>query len=94
MNNEEIDNMRDNLQWTHDPFEIPTNLKDAWRLVGLKNTSKRKDWEERLSKIDDKKKVKFLHAINGDISDLVSKSIQDLKAVSYTHLTLPTTTPV
>ena len=79
LNQEEIDNMRNNLQWTHDPFEIPTDLKDAWRLVGLKNTSKRKDWEERLSKIDDKKKVKFLHAINGDISDLVTKNIQDLK---------------
>jgi len=79
LNQEEIDNMRDNLQWNHAPFEIPTDLKDAWRLVGLKNTSKRKDWEERLSKIDDKKKVKFLHAINGDISDLVSKNIQDLK---------------
>ena len=38
-------------------------------LVGLKNTSIRKDWEERLSKTDDKK-VKFLHAVNGDISDL------------------------
>jgi transketolase len=79
LSQEEIDNMRDNLQWTHPSFEIPTDLKDAWRLVGLKNTSKRKSWEERLSKIDDKKKVKFLHAINGDISDLVSKSIQDLK---------------
>jgi len=79
LNQEEIDNMRNNLQWTHGPFEIPTDLKDAWRLVGLKNTRKRKDWEERLSKIDDKKKVKFLHAINGDISDLVTKNIQDLK---------------
>ena len=79
LNQEEIDNMKNNLQWTHGPFEIPTDLKDAWRLVGLKNTRKRKDWEERLSKIDDKKKVKFLHAINGDISDLVTKSIQDLK---------------
>ena len=79
LNQEEIDNMRNNLQWNHGPFEIPTDLKDAWRLVGLKNTRKRKDWEERLSKIDDKKKVKFLHAINGDISDLVTKNIQDLK---------------
>ena len=79
LNQEEINNMRDNLQWTYAPFEIPTDLKDAWRLVGLKNTSKRKEWEERLSKIDDKKKVKFLHAVDGDISDLVSKSIQDLK---------------
>ena len=79
LSQEEIDNMKKNLGWDYEPFEIPTANKDAWRLIGLKNTSERKDWEDRLSNIDDKKKVKFLHAVNGDISDLVKKNLQNLK---------------
>ena len=79
LNQEEIDNMKKNLGWDYEAFEIPTDIKDAWRLIGLQNTSKRKAWEDRLSNIDDKKKVKFLHAVNGDISDLVRKNLQNLK---------------
>ena len=56
LSQEEIDNMKKNLGWDYEPFEIPTDIKDAWRLIGLKNTSERKDWEDRLSNIDDKKK--------------------------------------
>ena len=55
------------------------NIKDAWRLIGLKNTSKRKGWEERLSNLEDSKKIKFLHAVNGDISEDLDKEIDKLK---------------
>ena len=51
--------MKENFNWDNEPFSIPTNIKDAWRLVGLKNTSERKDWEKRLSDLDDNKKREF-----------------------------------
>ena len=76
---EDIEKMKEKLNWKNEPFEVPTNIKDAWRLVGLKNTCKRKNWEERVSNLDDKKKIKFLHAINGDISEDLDKEIDELK---------------
>lgn len=76
---EDIEKMKEKLNWKSEPFEVPTNIKDAWRLVGLKNTCKRKDWEEKVSNLDDKKKIKFLHAINGDISEDLDKEIDELK---------------
>ena len=76
---EDIEKMKEKLNWKSEPFEVPTNIKDAWRLVGLKNTCKRKDWEEKVSNLDDKKKIKFLHAINGDISENLDKEIDELK---------------
>ena len=71
--------MKENFNWSSEPFSVPTNIKDAWRLVGLKNTCKRKDWEKRLSDLDDSKKIKFLHAVNGDITDELDKEIDALK---------------
>ena len=76
---EDIEKMKEKLNWKSEPFEVPTNIKDAWRLVGLKNTCKRKDWEEKVSNLDDKKKIKFLHAVNGDISEDLDKEIDELK---------------
>ena len=76
---EDIEKMKEKLNWKSEPFEVPTNIKDAWRLVGLKNTCKRKNWEEKVSNLDDKKKIKFLHAINGDISEDLDKEIDELK---------------
>ncbi len=76
---EDIEKMKEKLNWKSEPFEVPTNIKDAWRLVGLKNTCKRKNWEEKVSNLDDKKKIKFLHAINGDISENLDKEIDELK---------------
>ena len=46
--------MKKNLNWDYEEFEIPSDIKDAWRLVGLKNSSKRQEWEERLSNNKDK----------------------------------------
>ena len=44
LSQEEIDNMKKNLVWDYEPFEIPTDIKYALSLIGLKNTSERKDW--------------------------------------------------
>ncbi|MEE2667282.1 MAG: transketolase [Pseudomonadota bacterium] len=76
---EEIAEMRKSLNWNYEPFEIPPEIKDAWRLVGLKNTSTRKDWENRLNKIDEKKGIKFKNTIKGNIPVGLNNVIMDLK---------------
>ena len=77
---EDIAQMKKNLNWDYEEFEIPSDIKDAWRLVGLKNSSKRQEWEERLSSIKDKE-IEFLKDIDGQISEELDKEINEIKKV-------------
>ena len=77
---EDIAQMKKNLNWDFEEFEIPSDIKDAWRLVGLKNSSKRQEWEERL--LDNKdKEIEFLKDIDGQISEELDKEINEIKKV-------------
>ena len=77
---EDIAQMKKNLNWDYEEFEIPSDIKDAWRLVGLKNSSKRQEWEERL--LDNKdKEIEFLKEIDGQISEELDKEINEIKKV-------------
>ena len=72
--------MKKNFNWDYGEFEIPSDIKDAWRLVGLKNSSKRQEWEERL--LDNKdKEIEFLKDIDGQISEELDKEINEIKKV-------------
>ena len=77
---EDIVQMKKNLNWDYEEFEIPSDIKDAWRLVGLKNSSKRQEWEERLSNNKDKE-IEFLKDIDGQISEELDKEINEIKKV-------------
>ena len=77
---EDIAQMKKNLNWGYEEFEIPSDIKDAWRLVGLKNSSKRQEWEERLSDNKDKE-IEFLKDIDGQISEELDKEINEIKKV-------------
>ena len=77
---EDIAQMKKNFNWDYEEFEIPSDIKDAWRLVGLKNSSKRQDWEERLSNNKDKE-IEFLKDIDGQISEELDKEINEIKKV-------------
>ena len=77
---EDIAQMKKNFNWDYEEFEIPSDIKDAWRLVGLKNSSKRQEWEERL--LDNKdKEIEFLKDIDGQISEELDKEINEIKKV-------------
>ena len=80
LGSEDIAQMKKNLNWDYDEFEIPSDIKDAWRLVGLKNSSKRQEWEERLSDNKDKE-IEFLKDIDGQISEELDKEINEIKKV-------------
>ncbi|MBV9975121.1 MAG: transketolase [Hyphomicrobiales bacterium] len=48
-----------NLGWTSPPFEVPKEILDAWRKIGARGASARKDWEGRLKSADAKKRAEF-----------------------------------
>ena len=75
---EDISEMKKSFGWNYEDFEIPSEIKDAWRLVGLKNSSIRKEWENRLS-IDKVKKDIFLNSLKEEISDELELEINKIK---------------
>ncbi|MBP9174924.1 MAG: transketolase, partial [Rhizobiales bacterium] len=46
---EEIAGARKALGWDYGPFVVPDEILNAWRAVGSRGTSLRKDWEQRLA---------------------------------------------
>ena len=49
LGDEEIGLTREQLGWSHAPFEVPSDVLDAWRMAGRAHASTRKAWEERLN---------------------------------------------
>jgi len=64
---EEIAGARKNLGWEYPPFEIPADIRDAWRIAGLKASQVRKDWEKRLAALDAEKRAEFERRLRGDL---------------------------
>ena len=60
-----IAQMRQELDWPHEPFDIPANTLEQWRLAGIKGEGMRQQWEDRLNRHPQKKA--FLSAVNGDL---------------------------
>ena len=75
---DDISEMKKSFGWNYEDFEVPSDIKDAWRLVGLKNSSTRKEWEDRLSN-DQGKKDSFLNYLKEEISDELELEINKIK---------------
>src|SRR5690606_6084593 len=49
---EEIAGARKALGWDAEPFVVPSDVLDAWRVAGLRAAKERKEWEKRLGAAD------------------------------------------
>jgi transketolase len=64
---EEVAGARKALGWNFPPFELPSDILDAWRLAGLNAGRKRFDWEKRLSEADPEVRAEFERRTRGDL---------------------------
>ncbi|PSJ59312.1 transketolase [Pseudaminobacter soli (ex Li et al. 2025)] len=64
---EEIAGARKALGWDFPPFEIPSDILDAWRVSGLNACKKRKEWEARLAETDAEIRAEFERRMSGDL---------------------------
>ena len=62
---EEIAGLRQNLNWSYPPFEIPDLILNEWRAVGAKGEGDRIQWETRLT--HDPKRTEFLNMLSGNL---------------------------
>ncbi len=76
---EEAKAVRQTLGWTQEPFQIPEDIIDDWRLAGLRSTKKRVDWEAGLQNMDAELLAQFNRRISGDLPPAFEEAIVALK---------------
>ncbi len=74
---EVVREMRKQLQWDSDPFEVPEEILKEWRTIGLRGKAEREKWEKRLETFSDKDP--FLEAFNKRLPAFLTKRMDELK---------------
>jgi transketolase len=64
---EEIAGTRETLNWPHEPFEVPSDILDAWRIAGLRSAHAHKDWQKRFNDADTETRAEFERRNRGDL---------------------------
>ena len=76
---DEVENLRSNLDWKHEEFVVPSNIKDAWEKIGYRNNQKFNDWSKRFHSLSKKKKTFFLNELNQIFPPSLKSAIKDFK---------------
>ncbi|MEM8648269.1 MAG: 1-deoxy-D-xylulose-5-phosphate synthase N-terminal domain-containing protein, partial [Pseudomonadota bacterium] len=79
LGDDEIALARETLGWTAEPFEIPTEVRDAWRLAGIRGCKHRKAWEGRVNELEAEKKGDFQRRLAGELPENLSDAIAAYK---------------
>ena len=76
---EEIAGARKNLHWDSPPFEVPADIRDAWRIAGLRSSPARKEWEKRLAAAESNLRGEFERRTRGDLPPGFDEAIRAYK---------------
>jgi transketolase len=76
---EEIAGARKALGWSSEPFVVPSDVLDSWRLAGLRSAKERKEWEKRLAAADAETRGEFERRMRGDLPAGLDAAIGDYK---------------
>jgi transketolase len=76
---EEIAGARKFFGWDAKPFEVPSDILDAWRNAGQAGVKAREDWEGRLASADAKLRSDFERRTRGELPDGLDATITDYK---------------
>ncbi len=79
LGDEEIAAARKQLGWDYEPFEIPSGIRDAWRLGGLKSAKASRSWKERLDGLDAETRAEFERCTRGDLPASFAGAIEAYK---------------
>jgi transketolase len=77
---DEIAGARIKLEWPHAPFEIPDELRAAWRDVGARGERQRKEWDKRLQESEQSLRERFKAAQAGEIPAALAPALAAFKA--------------
>ncbi|MFD0915264.1 transketolase [Pseudahrensia aquimaris] len=67
LGNEEIKIARETLGWDAEPFTLPADICDAWRIAGLRSAQAHKEWQKRLETSDSTLRGEFERRQRGEL---------------------------
>ncbi|MFC6488572.1 transketolase [Nitratireductor sp. GCM10026969] len=76
---EEIAATRKALGWEADPFVVPSDILDDWRLAGLRSAKERGAWKTRLAAADPETRGEFERRMRGDLPEALPTAIVEYK---------------
>ena len=80
LGDEEIAATRAQLGWTAEPFVIPSEIRDTWRMAGLRGCKARQAWRDRKDALDQALAAEFDRRISGDLPSSLAGAIETLKS--------------
>ncbi|MCF6322117.1 MAG: transketolase [Rhizobiaceae bacterium] len=79
LGDEEVALTRKALGWDEKPFVVPSEVLDDWRIIGLRSSQKRKEWEKRFCTMDAEIKGEFQRRMRGDLPSALEPAIAEFK---------------
>lgn len=76
---EEVEKVREKLNWHHAPFVIPEELLAEWKAVGKRSRKIFKEWEEEFGKLDEAKRLELKRIDKGELPKDFHKKLNELK---------------
>ena len=74
---EEVQGLKNNLNWPYEPFEVPSDVLAEWRACGAKREGRRQQWEQRVEKLQNKDE--FLARIKCEIPETLFEKLREYK---------------
>jgi transketolase len=65
--------------WNHGPFEIPSDVLDAWRAIGARGARDHAAWHERFAKLSATKQAEFTRRMDGTAPKKLESAIRAFK---------------
>ena len=77
---DEIAGARKTLGWDAAPFEVPSDILDAWRVAGSRGAKARDDWSRRLQARDTTLRNEFSRRVSGELpSRALAEAVATMK---------------
>jgi transketolase len=77
---DEIKGARERLGWTAPPFEVPPDIRDAWRAAGQRGRPARLAWEKRVASLPADRRAEFSRRLVGDLpKEALAAAVRGLK---------------
>ena len=84
---DEIAGARKALGWSALPFEIPADIRAAWRAAGQRSQHARQDWERRVKALDAATRAEFIRRMCGELPASALEAV--VRAVKQTLAATP-----
>ena len=76
---DEVAAARQSLGWTHEAFDVPSEILDQWRIAGLRSSARRREWEARFAAVDAETRGEFERRLRGDLPSGFVEAVQRAK---------------